>query len=767
MANLLDEKGRKVRPRHKVGVAALVLLAFFLSGCKPPTPPPVSIGPGSNVNGTQEMAALLKAVAQSTDPRDIPFFLNEKRARLLYEEMEKTPDPGRKGEIWLQCAIEILNSGQTDTALEALGALEQFVRRSAPHLWPDFKNEVLTWRAIAFMRKGEQENCCAANTPDTCLLPIRGAGVHRLQSGSTEAIRVLAEVLQEKPDDLRARWLINIATMTIGKYPNGLPVELRIPESAFKAEYPLKRFRNVAPHAGLDLLCRSGGLVADDLDDDGFLDIMVSALGFDDPLRFFHNNGDGTFSERTKQAGLTGETGGLNMISADYDNDGHTDIFLLRGGWMTKAGRFPSSLIRNNGNGTFVDVTKRAGLLRAGPTQAATWLDYDGDGQLDLFVGYESGPWGSHPCALYHNNGNGTFTDVARRAGVDVVAMVKAAISADYDNDGRPDLFLTRLEQGGARNILYHNNGNGTFTDVAEKAGIEGPRYSFPAFFFDYDNDGWQDLFVSGFNVRGVADIAADYLGLPTQGERACLYHNNRDGTFTDVSKAARLDKVVLGMGINYGDLDNDGYLDFYVGTGNPNLDVLVPNRMFRNAGGRLFQEVTSSGGFGHLQKGHAIAFADFNNDGNQDVFEQMGGANYGDVAYSTLFANPGHDNRWITLKLEGSRTNRSAIGARIKVTVSTPAGPRDVYKTVRTGGSFGAGPLRQEIGLGRAQAIQKIEIYWPVTGKTQILKGLQVDRAYAIREDRDVAIPVKLPKFAWQGTAASTRSAAVLGAAR
>jgi hypothetical protein len=257
-----------------------------------------------------------------------------------------------------------------------------------------------------------------------------------------------------------------------------------------------------------------------------------------------------------------------------------------------------------------------------------------------------------------------------------------------------------------------------------------------------------------------VADVAADYLSLPSEGERACLYHNNRDGTFTDVSKAARLNKVILGMGINYGDLDNDGFLDFYVGTGNPNLDVLVPNRMFRNAGGNLFQEVTTSGGFGHLQKGHAIAFADFNNDGNQDVFEQMGGANYGDVAYSTLFANPGHDNRWITLKLEGVRTNRSAIGARIKVTVTTPNGARDIYKTVRTGGSFGAGPFRQEIGLGKAQAIQKVEVYWPVTGKTQTLTGLQMDRAYSIREGEDTAVSINLVKFEWPGPSGATRSA-------
>src|SRR5439155_2994968 len=144
------------------------------------------------------------------------------------------------------------------------------------------------------------------------------------------------------------------------------------------------------------------------------------------------------------------------------------------------------------------------------------------------------------------------------------------------------------------------------------------------------DNDGWPDLFVTDFNISGFASVVEDYLGRPTVADRARLYQNNRNGTFTDVTRAAHLDKVLLGMGINYGDLDNDGYPDFYVGTGNPDLAALVPNRMFRNADGRYSQDVTTSGDFGHLQKGHAIAFADIINDGQQDIFEQMGGAYFG-----------------------------------------------------------------------------------------------------------------------------------------
>jgi hypothetical protein len=198
-------------------------------------------------------------------------------------------------------------------------------------------------------------------------------------------------------------------------------------------------------------------------------------------------------------------------------------------------------------------------------------------------------------------------------------------------------------------------------------------------------------------------------------------------------------------MGANFGDLDNDGWLDFYLGTGNPDLRTLVPNKMFRNAAGESFQDVTTSGGFGHLQKGHAIAFADLDHDGDQDVYANMGGAFTGDVYRNALFENPGHGNRWLKLKLEGVTSNRSAIGARIKVVAMTPAGERTIHRTVSTGGSFGANPLRQEIGLGNATAIQRVEILWPTTGKRQVLEGLQPDHGYHVKEDANTAVALDL----------------------
>ena len=747
--------------KRSIGFVGIAALAVLITGCRhnapstKGTPPPGAnsgfdvAAPADKFAGTQAMSSLLKAIAATVNPKDTTLVVNRERVVMMREAMLSAGSGQAGAAIHLQYALELMRAGNTEESLTELERLEQQVKQISPGLWKSNSRTILIWKAIGNLRVGELQNCCSTNTADSCLLPIQGAGIHTRQQGSFNAISLFRQILKDHPDDMESRWLLNIACMTVGKYPDSVDKQWLIPPSSFASEYDCGKFTNVASRIGLNLLGRSGGCAIDDFDGDGLLDIMVSGLGYEDQLRFFHNNGDGTFTERTAQAGLSGETGGLNLFQADYNNDGFPDLLVMRGGWLGKAGNFPFSLLRNNGDGTFSDVTKEAGLLKPAASQSAVWLDYNNDGKLDIFVGYESGAAGDHPCSLFRNNGDGTFTDVAHEAGVDLVGFVKSVVSVDYDNDGWPDLFVSVF---GGKKMLYHNNGNGTFTDVADRAGIKGPKFSFGSFFFDYDNDGWPDLFVCGYKADNIGDIANDYVGKPTTVERPVLYHNNRDGTFTDVTKQQHMYRAIAGMGLNFGDLDNDGYLDFYVGTGNPDFAALVPNRMFRNNGGKFFQEVTTSTDTGHLQKGHAVVFADINNDGQQDVFAQMGGAYYGDIAYSALFANPGHKNHWITLKLEGVQTNRSAIGARIKVVVKQAGAMRDIYKTVGSGGSFGANPMRAEIGLGAADALDHIEIFWPVTRKTQIISGSPVtmDSFWQIWEDRPAPVKLNLKTFSW-----------------
>jgi hypothetical protein len=721
--------------------SAHVLASLVLAGC---TAPARSAGKATPAGGgTSEMAAVLKQLAAAVDPAKTQFVVNDRRAKMFAGQLQASPPTPERLRLRLNLARELLHAGQIEESIQAFDSLEEDAKANAPAVWEAQGNGFEVLKATAYLRMGEEQNCHQANNRDSCLLPLRGEGIHRRREGSTRAAEILVRVLDEAPDNLQARWLLNIAHMTLGSYPDGVPRRHLIPPSVFASEYPLRRFENVAREAGVDVYGISGGAILDDFDRDGSLDLVLSAMGYEDPMRFLRGRGDGTFEDRTAGSGLAGETGGLNMIQADYDNDGLVDVLVLRGGWLKTEGRFPMSLLRNEGGGRFTDVTRAAGLFRLAPTQTATWLDYDGDGWLDLFVGNESSrePPDPHPCELYHGNGDGTFTNVAARTGVDVVGYVKGVVSGDYNNDRRPDIYVSVL---GAENLLFRNDGPGPdggwrFTNVAATAGVTEPLASFGAFFFDYDNDGWLDLFVAGFNPSTTAGhVAADYLGLPARAPRGRLYHGRGDGTFEDVSRAAGVFKVIPTMGLNFGDLDNDGWLDFYLGTGNPDLGTLVPNRMFRNAGGTRFQDVTTAGNFGHLQKGHGIGFGDVDGDGDQDVFEVMGGAYQDDKAYSALYRNPGNANHWLTLELEGVRSNRGARGARIKVAVETNDGPRALYRTVGSGGSFGASPLRQEIGLGEATGISSVEILWPVPGPPQTVGSLQMDRRYRIREGQD-----------------------------
>jgi len=706
--------------------------------------------PIAPAESTRRMIERLNRLRTAMNPRDVRF-LSDQRAVMMAGMVDQITNAFEKIEWRLKLGASLIDAGQSEAALEQFKIIDDFIVSSGQPPDEQWKTAFRIRKALALLRLGEQENCLVTHNADSCLLPLRPPAFHKLPRGSRGAVTVLEEQLKEHPDDLLARWLLNIAYMTLGDYPQKVPAQWLIPPKVFDSEYDLPRFPNVAGALGLDIEGLAGGCILDDFDNDGFIDIVVSPWNLGGQFHYFHNDGDGHFTERTAEAGLLGLPGGLNVQQTDYNNDGWLDIWIERGAWFDKSGRIPASLLRNNGDGTFTDVTEAAGLFSAHPSQACVWFDYDGDGWLDLFKGNES-THSNDPdaCELFHNNHNGTFTECAAACGLDVKAFVKGVACADYDHDGRPDLYLSVF---GGPNQLFHNDGpdasgHWRFSEVAARAGVTEPKFSFPTWFFDYDNDGWEDLFVSGYDIKDVGDIAADYLDLPNKGTKPKLYHNNHDGTFTDVTEAAHLNHVLLTMGSNFGDLDNDGWLDFYLGTGDPSLTAIVPNRMFRNAAGKFFQDVTSAGGFGHLQKGHAVGFADLDNDGDQDVFIVLGGAYPGDRARSALFLNPGNKNHWLKLKLEGTRSNRAAIGARIKVSVSTPGGARCVYKTVNSGGSFGSSPLRQEIGLEDATAITSVEVFWPASGIRQDLTGFSLDHTYRIREESSAPLAWDLKRI-------------------
>ncbi|MEM7316799.1 MAG: CRTAC1 family protein, partial [Planctomycetota bacterium] len=396
-----------------------------------------------------------------------------------------------------------------------------------------------------------------------------------------------------------------------------------------------------------------------------------------------------------------------------------------------------------------------AGLATpAFPTQAAVWGDFDNDGWLDLYVGNESRagldeePGGDFPSQLFRNNGDGTFTDIGQRSGVTNDRYCKGVAAGDYDNDGDLDLYVSNR----GPNRLYRNDGDMRFTEVTDALKVVEPQgQSFACWFFDYDNDGWLDLFVAAYESSN-ADVAADYIGIPNRGVKPCLYRNRGDGTFTNVAQQVGLDKSLLPMGANFGDIDNDGYLDIYLTTGRPDFATLTPNVMFQNVNGNRFQDVTFSAGLGHLQKGHGIAFADIDNDGDQDLYHQLGGFYPGDKFHNALFRNPLADesqddsNQFVYLKLTGVECNRQAIGARIKVVAETEsAAVRQFHRSVGAVSSFGGSPLRQEIGLGDCRRVVRIEILWPGTDQPQVIENVKSNCLLSVVQNKEPVV-VELP---------------------
>jgi hypothetical protein len=495
---------------------------------------------------------------------------------------------------------------------------------------------------------------------------------------------------------------------------------------------------------GLSTNNLSGGSIIEDFNNDGYLDLITSSWSLSEGMHYWTNNSDGTFTNVSEKSGLASLNGGLNMMQTDYNNDGWKDIFVLRGAWLQEFGRQPNSLLKNNGDGTFTDVTARSGLLSFHPTGTATWADFNRDGWLDVFIGNETtSEQEFHPCELYINNGNGTFKNIAAEAGCDVAWFVKGVTSGDYNNDGFPDIFISTLN---GRKVLLKNetgkDGTVRFRDETMNAGLgQNATQTFPTWFWDYDNDGWLDILVAGyeFNKSLAWYVAMEALGKPVSNSgKLFLFRNTRNGTFQDVSDEVGLNKLAFAMGSNFGDIDNDGYLDIYMGTGNPAYESLVPNKMFKNIDGQKFIDVTSAARVGNLQKGHGVSFADLDNDGDQDIHIDMGGAFSGDGYQSSLYINPGQNkNNWIKISLRGTNSNTAAIGAKIKVTFKENGVTRSVYRDVNSGGSFGANPLLQHIGIGQATSIQSIEIKWPGSEAAQEFKNVKANLTLKITEGK------------------------------
>ena len=545
---------------------------------------------------------------------------------------------------------------------------------------------------------------------------LRESAIAHYRAGNfSRALADGNESMALKPSDDKTRFWVWLAAQKLGGYPAAVPeshrMELKI------GHHPSKlQFEDVAAKIGLDKTSGGRGTAVFDMDGDGYLDVIIACVHAG--CSVYRNNGDGTFTDVTVGSGLEDCAGVFGISVGDYNNDGKDDLYLTRMGFYSGE----SLLFRNNGDGTFTDVTKEAGVQNWGPAFTSQWVDYDGDGNLDLFVTANQGKFFESEARnrLFHNNGDGTFTDVTERAGITSEFPDIGCTWGDYNNDGYPDLFLSSSL---GRSQLYRNNGDGTFTDVSREAGIDEISVGFVALWCDYDNDGWLDL------VQFVWSPSDDVLhtlihgGSPAGGHPLCVYHNNRDGTFTLKSRELGLDECWGTMTGNAADLNNDGHLELVLGNGGPLMESTEPAVLYEFDGDGKYYNTTFSAGLPVMGKGHGVNMADLAGDGRLCLIIADGGMYPGDLLTTSVYRPKTLPGNYLNVRLVGTRSNRNAIGARLKLDV----GGASQYRVVSGGSGFGCLPLEQHFGFRDSRRIDALEILWP-SGLKQRVENLPIN---------------------------------------
>jgi hypothetical protein len=560
-------------------------------------------------------------------------------------------------------------------------------------------------------------------------IPYVVATIYLRMEQYAKGIPYAIQACRDTPGDIRYRWMLRALTMMAGQPEASIPAEFRLsmPSSGASAFH----LQDVTDHAGAGALQLGRGAAWGDFDNDGREDILVGAERA--PFRLLRNLGNGKFTDVAEQVGLVDPVG-LGCYAAqfiDYDNDGYQDVFLSSNGWGGGGRLF---LFHNEEGRRFTDVSKAAGLAGSLNAFGASWSDYDNDGRADLAVATGIvDPTDGDRLRLFHNEGNGKFREVGQEAGLARKAKWISVCWGDYDGDGRQDLLANSFDAGC---FLFHNLGNGRFEDVSERGGVRSSRHAYTAEFFDYDNDGRLDLFVSTYPKGDLKDMIANRVsgGTVAAEQRQLLFRNNGDGTFTDVTEKAGITGWYGAMSSQVGDLDNDGYAEIILGTGNPELDWTEPKPLFHNDGNGRFVDIATAAGLIHFGMLHGIAMADYDDSGNLGMFGSFGGFYWGTRETSRLYRNSGSENNALEVRLVGTRSNRDAIGARVCATV----GPRRIFNWVNGGNGFGSLNSRTvHIGVGREAKVDLLTIDWP-SGLQQSFRSVRAGQRVEIVEGQD-----------------------------
>ena len=545
--------------------------------------------------------------------------------------------------------------------------------------------------------------------------------VARCRAGDAEgAVADGAACVALDPADERARFWLWLAAERRGGYPEAVREDLRMTRNAGRAPVGVE-LEEVAAVIGLDKTSGGRGTAILDVDGDGYLDVVIA--GAHAGVSLYRNNGDGTFTDASTGSGLDRCVYAFAIAAGDYDNDGRTDLFTTALGFFDGRG----SLWHNEGDGTFRDVTKDAGIDCWGPAFAAAWADYDGDGRLDLFVANNAGGLFDRktPNRLFQNQGDGTFREVAAEAGITGRWPSLGCCWGDFRNVGRPDLFVSNF----GRAQLFRNEGDGTFTEVGRAAGIDEPAIGSVALCCDVDDDGWLDVVQLTYSRPADAIHTLRHGRGPADGQPMRVFKNNRDGTFTRIDRELGLDGCWGTMSAAVGDVDNDGFLDLLLGNGDPQMDRTEGPVLLRRDGSR-FRDVTLAAGLPPAGKGHGANLADLAGDGRLHLIVGSGGLYPGDLLTTAVFRPKRRPGNYLNVRLAGAERNRDAIGARL---VLRAAG-REQHRVISGGTNFGCLPFEQHFGLGKGKAIERLEITWP-NGKRQTLDSPPVNTTIRIVE--------------------------------
>jgi len=620
----------------------------------------------------------------------------------------------------------------------------------------------LFWLAMSYLRLAESKNCLSSLTDNgphafaheyagMCALPL--TMYHRQEAYARTAAKLFQRLLDSYDDQNRTyQWLLNFCYMTVGGFPDEVPQQYLIRSSFIdhfygsigrdtETQYAFLSFNDRAKQLNVDTFNAGKGVAVEDFDRDGYLDIVTG--GQFSGLKYYRNDEGCGFIDVTREAGLENINGAHIITAADYNNDGWMDLFVSRPLATNPPGTF--NLLRNNADATFTDVTDSAFPMQSKGENAkkriitwvSAWGDVDNDGDLDLFLANLAGInlMDSKPLLsskLYLNDNN-RFTDKTAAYGLKQIVNGQAIVGAafgDYDNDGFEDLAITGWMRG-FKTLLKNVEGKRfkkTNLVLSEETG-------FMTSFVDVNHDGQLDLFCAGHG-QAAGPITAQVVFRGEEHERKMGHSTiwlQKDGEFEPRHDFFGGHMPIGSMGANYGDINNDGAYDFYLGTGNPEGWFVLPNLMYigeTDNQGRptgYMTNISMLHGFGTIQKGHGIVFFDFDNDGDQDIYSSLGGMWPGDAWPNQLFVNESKlVNTWTKIRLRGRKSNYYGLGAKLKVVAENVHGHpivRYYHMSNKTG--FGSAPYLAHIGLLDATQIKSVEVTWP---------GEKIPRVYPAR---------------------------------